>query len=66
MSESFSEKSAAKYLNRSPLTLRDWRERKVGPVYYKVVGAVVYRQDDLDAFIDACRVDPATVGEVKN
>jgi hypothetical protein len=58
MPESFSEKEAAKYLNRSPLTLRDWRERKVGPAYYKVVGAVRYQKSDLDAFVEGCRVIP--------
>jgi hypothetical protein len=55
-----SEKEAADYLNRSPYTLRDWRERGVGPPYYRLVGSIVYSKAELDAFLESCRVDPKT------
>lgn len=44
--------SAAIYLgNLSPRTLRNWRNRGVGPVYLRIGGRVVYRVSDLDAWL---------------
>ena len=54
-----SEREAAEYLGRSPYTLRDWREKKIGPPYYRLVGSIVYSKNELDAFLESCRVDPA-------
>ena len=54
-----SRKEAAKYLGKHPLTLDTWRCRNVGPPYFKVGKSISYKREDLDAFIENCRVDPA-------
>lgn len=37
----------------SEQTLANWRSMKIGPRYTKVGKAVLYREDDLDAWDDA-------------
>ena len=44
---------AAEYLVLKPGTLRKWRWNKEGPVWYKIRGAVRYKQSDLDKFLKA-------------
>jgi hypothetical protein len=43
--------AAAKYLNRSPHTLKNWRYRKTGPPYTTMNRTIFYYKSDLDRFI---------------
>jgi predicted DNA-binding transcriptional regulator AlpA len=47
--------AAAAYLGLKPLSLVDFRTRRIGPVYCKLIGAVRYLRSDLDAWIQSCR-----------
>lgn len=50
----FSEKHAARYLNLSPRTLRNWRTRGGGPPFVKISGRCIrYRMKDLDAWMNS-------------
>lgn len=56
---------AAAYLGLSPQTLANWRSRGKGPAYSRLGGSgrpvIVYRKEDLDAFLLANRVDTQAV-----
>lgn len=52
------EQQAADYLSRKVGTLRNWRHMSKGPKYYKCGRSIVYRQEDLDAFMEQCAVNP--------
>ena len=39
-------------------TLSRWRRQGKGPAYVRLPGRIVYRKQDLDAWIAACRVVP--------
>ncbi len=43
--------NAAKYVNRAPKTLAQWRMQGIGPEWTKCGGRVCYNKDALDAFI---------------
>lgn len=43
----------AKRLDRPVATIRDWRYRGYGPKSAKIGGQVVYREADVEAWIDA-------------
>lgn len=47
---------AAHYLGYSKSTLEWYRGKGIGPVYYKTGRRVRYNQSDLDAYIEAGRV----------
>jgi len=47
---------AAKYLRRPVATLNAWAYRRVGPPFYRVGRAVLYKQSDLDAWLEQQRV----------
>lgn len=51
---------AAKYLQKSPRTLTDWRVQRRGPAYIKISGREVrYLKADIDAWINSRpRIDP--------
>lgn len=49
---------AAAYLRKSPRTLIRWRNQRVGPAWTKVGGTIIYQEKDLDAYLDAHRVEP--------
>jgi predicted DNA-binding transcriptional regulator AlpA len=49
---------AAAFLQVPVRQLQQWRWLKVGPAYVKIGRAVRYRQSDLDAYIEAHRVEP--------
>ena len=49
----YSTEDAAAYLQLAPGTLTNLRSRGDGPVYCKIGRRVVYRQADLDAWLDA-------------
>jgi len=44
---------AAERLGRPVATLYDWRYKKTGPKSAKLGGRLVYREADLEAWIDA-------------
>lgn len=47
---------AALFLGVTPKTLRNWRNRRIGPAWSRPgLRAVVYRVGDLTAFMDARR-----------
>jgi len=54
------EKEAAKILNLSVQTLRNWRHLKKGPAYLKLGRSVRYRPEDLYEFAQEKRVDHET------
>ena len=49
----YSRPEAADYYDVSEKTMDGWRVRGVGPRYVKLGGRVFYRQEDLDAHIEA-------------
>ncbi len=53
------EKMAGEYLGLKQRTMQDRRQKMLPPVYIKIGSNVRYRREDLDAFLDANRVDPA-------
>jgi hypothetical protein len=50
------ERAAAEYLGLTVATLRDWRFRKIGPVYAKFGKAVRYPLVELDRYAEQSRV----------
>jgi hypothetical protein len=56
MTELLDETSAARLLRLRPQTLRRWRHGSRGPTYHKIGGAVRYRPEDLQAFVEENRV----------
>ena len=56
--ELVTETQAAEYLGLSTKTLQSWRWRKTGPPYVKLGGAVRYRPEDLEAWLQESRVAP--------
>jgi len=59
------EHQIAAYLGMTVEAIRRWRLRGKGPPYCKLVGAVRYRRDDLDAWAVARRVNSTTEAEAK-
>jgi len=49
---------AAQYLNLSRQTLDNWRPAGKGPPYCRLEGRVVYRLNDLDAWLESRREEP--------
>ena len=56
------EKEASSYLGVSVKTLQAWRHQSRGPVYYRLGRACVYRQADLDQYMEAGAVHPVIGG----
>lgn len=52
------EQAAADLLHAKKQTLRAWRVRRKGPPFYKLNGRVLYKREDLAAWIEQCRVMP--------
>ena len=48
---------ASLYLDVPKSTLARWRTSNIGPGYYKLGGSVFYTQNDLDLYIDSCKVE---------
>ena len=62
MSEEYiDDNEVARLLGKSVVTIRNWRIKGYdrGPKYYKVGASVRYRRSDIDAWLEACLVDPA-------
>jgi len=51
-------KEVAAKVRRSPRTLEDWRLDDYGPPYSRNGAGVVYRESDVDEWIEARRVVP--------
>jgi hypothetical protein len=49
--ELFTETEAAKTLRRSKAALRRWRRERRGPNFVRVERAILYRREDLEAYI---------------
>ena len=61
MSEVFrfvDEKKAAKILDIAVQTLRNWRQNRRGPAYFKMGRSVRYKVEDLVAYSNKRRIDP--------
>ncbi|MGE4556605.1 MAG: helix-turn-helix domain-containing protein [Desulfovibrionaceae bacterium] len=58
MSAVLNERSAAEYLGRKIKTLQAWRFHRKGPAYIKQGRCVSYLKEDLDAYLQANRIDP--------
>lgn len=43
---------AAEYIGYAVNTLQYWRTHKIGPMYYKPNGKVLYKKKDLDAWMN--------------
>lgn len=53
--------AVAARLNVTEVTLKTWRSRGRGPAYYRGLGRrILYRQSDLDRYIESCRVEPGS------
>jgi hypothetical protein len=50
------EEQTAQVLGCSKALLRKWRVGKEGPAHVKIGRLVRYREDDLTAFVSACRI----------
>lgn len=60
------ESEAAAYLGLEVATLRDWRIRKIGPVYCKFGRAVRYPVTELEKYADNARVQMAQMATACN
>jgi hypothetical protein len=50
---------AGEYIGVTPATLKTWRCRRRGPAYYRGLGRqILYRQTDLDRFVESRRIEP--------
>jgi hypothetical protein len=56
LEEVLDERGAARMIGCSVALMRKWRLFNEGPSYVKVGRLVRYRQDDIDAFLNANRV----------
>ncbi|MCO4775950.1 MULTISPECIES: MerR family transcriptional regulator [Lentibacter] len=43
--------------------LAQWRHKGMGPAFYKLGRKIIYRGEDLNAWADAQRVEPAKGGQ---
>ena len=50
---------AAEYLGRSPLTLTDWRFRRIGPPWVKMEGGIRYNAETLRVWLEEREGGPA-------
>jgi hypothetical protein len=60
LNKSLNDKEAAAFLGLHPQTLRTMRMEKRGPAYHKLGWRIVYRVADLEAYLAAHRIDPAS------
>jgi DNA-binding transcriptional MerR regulator len=49
---------AAEIMGLAVQTLRNWRQKRKGPPYYKLGRRIVYYEEDLIAYIEKFRIDP--------
>jgi len=59
--QNLTETQAAKYLGlQNRQTLANWRHIRKGPAYCRVGRRIIYRLQDLDAYLNIHRIDPET------
>lgn len=59
INSNLNEKQAAKYLGlQNKQTLANWRHMRKGPAYCRVGRRIIYRLEDLDAYLNTHRIDP--------
>lgn len=63
MCELLNTDQAATFLSKPAATLTRWRFEGVGPPFVKLGKAVRYKREDLEAFIEANRVEPERAGQ---
>jgi len=63
MSAALGERDAARHIGYSVQYLRDARRNRRGPAYIRVGRSIRYLPRDLDAWLDAHRVDPAAADQ---
>jgi len=50
------EKEVANVLGHSVKAIQDWRyQGSKGPAWYRIGGMILYKQSDIDAFIESCK-----------
>jgi predicted DNA-binding transcriptional regulator AlpA len=54
--KSLNERQVAELLGLSVQTVRNWRFRRVGPAYIKLGGAVRYRPEDIEKYLETRRI----------
>lgn len=59
--EWLSSRDAAAFMGISDIWLRQLRQRKGGPPYYRIGRKIQYRSSDLDDYLATCRYDGKTV-----
>jgi hypothetical protein len=60
----YTEVDAATYIGYAPHYLREARRRGYGPVYIRIDRAIRYRRHDLDAWLEAHKVEPRAPNRV--
>ena len=45
--------------------LAQWRHKMKGPAFYRLGRKIIYRSADLNAWMEANRVDPSRIGRAK-
>lgn len=58
MTEFLTPDEVCKYLRLNKTQLRSWRYRKIGLKYIKLHGRILYRKEDVEAFLIANEVKP--------
>ena len=62
MNQNLTETQAAEYLSlQNKQTLANWRHMRKGPAYCRVGRRIIYRLEDLDAYLNTHRIDPESV-----
>lgn len=60
MSRTMRTPEAAECLGLAPRTLENWRQQGKGPRYARVGHVVIYREEDIDAYIRSCLIGSDT------
>lgn len=55
--ERMNTEGAADYLGLRPATLNNWRQTGKGPRFLRIGGRVMYRRQDLDAYLEKRTVE---------
>lgn len=58
MTEFLTSEEVCKYLRLNETQLRSWRYRKIGLKYIKLHGRILYRKEDIEAFLRENEVNP--------
>jgi hypothetical protein len=59
VNQNLNEEQAANYIGlKNRQTLANWRYMRKGPAYCRVGRRIIYRLEDLDAYLNSRRIDP--------